>query len=111
VARPIPEPTVAFQEAFGKSYELELYRAKYVGARWVTTETEYWSATGSADQSSSRLEGGSLSKATMRRIAEIAGVTAPLLATNEEYIVTQILKVRKEFKKDRQYVETSWDKM
>jgi len=108
---PIPEVNQQFQDAFAKSYELELYRAKYAGARWVTTETDYWTATGTGDQTltSSRLEGGSLSKATMRRIAEIAG--QPHMAISEEYVVTQILKVRKEFKKDRQYVETSWDKM
>ena len=107
----IPEVNQQFQDAFAKSYELELYRAKYAGAKWVTTETDYWTATGTGDQTltSSRLEGGSLSKATMRRIAEIAG--QPHMAISEEYVVTQILKVRKEFKKDRQYVETSWDKM
>jgi hypothetical protein len=108
---PIPEVSQKFQDEFGKAYELELYRAKYAGAKWVTTETDYYSATGSADQTltSSRLEGGSLSKATMRRIAEVAG--QPHMAPYEEYIVTQILKVKKEFKKDMQYVETSWDKM
>ena len=107
----IPQVSEKFQDTFAKSYELKLYRAKYVGARWVTTETDYWSATGTADQTltSSRLEGGSLSAATRRRIAEIAG--QPHMWQYEEYVITQILKVRKEFKKDRQYVETSFDKL
>jgi hypothetical protein len=107
----IPEVSQKFQEEFAKSYELELYRAKYAGARWVTTETDYYSATGTADQTltSSRLEGGSLSAATRRRIAEVAG--QPHMWPYEEYVITQLLKVRKEFKKDMQYVETSWDKM
>jgi len=107
----IPEVSQKFQDEFAKSYELELYRAKYAGAKWVTTETDYWSATGTADQTltSSRLEGGSLSAATRRRIAEVAG--QPHMWPYEEYVITQLLKVKKEFKKDRQYVETSWDKM
>jgi len=106
----IPEVSQKFQDEFGKAYELELYRAKYAGAKWVTTETNYYTGSGSADftQSSSRLEGGSLSKATMRRIAEVAG--QPHMAPYEEYIVTQILKVKKEHKKEMQLLDTAADK-
>ena len=86
---PIPEVSEEFQKALEKEYELELYRAKYAGAQWVTTTTEDdWGGT----YVTSGIEGGpALSKATRRRIADLDG--HPSLAEHPRMIAL-ILKLK-----------------
>jgi hypothetical protein len=89
---PIPEVNEAFQKQLEKEFELELYRAKYANAKWVTTT--------SIDEMygqkyvNSKIEGaGELSEATRRRIAELDG--HPFMW---EYpaMIASILKLRDE---------------
>jgi hypothetical protein len=69
---PIPEVNEAFQKQLEKEFELELYRAKYAKAKWVTT-TSIDEMYGSK-YVNSRMEGADdLSEATRRRIAELDG--------------------------------------
>jgi hypothetical protein len=68
----IPAVNEAFQRGLEKEYELELYRAKYAKAKWVTT-TSIDEMYGSK-YVNSRIEGADeLSEATRRRIAELDG--------------------------------------